>query len=48
MKLKENELISILSDNTMKIWKLNRETKFKYIKKLTFIFKNQIIIILIF
>ena len=36
IEIKENELISISYDKTMKIWKLNNENKFECIKTITF------------
>ena len=36
IEIKENELISVSSDKTMKIWKLNNENKFECYKTITF------------
>ena len=36
IEIKENELISVSYDKTMKIWKLNNENKFECIKTINF------------
>jgi len=36
IEIKENILISISYDKTMKIWELNNENKFEYIKTINF------------
>ena len=36
IEIKENELISVSYDKTMKIWKINNENKFECIKTITF------------
>ena len=36
IEIKENELISVSYDKTMKIWKLNHENQFECYKSITF------------
>ena len=44
IEIKENELISISSDKTMKIWKLNNKNKFEWLVTITFQNYIQIVI----